>query len=117
MQALVHIGIVCRHGCALVLYASISVHWYCVQVSCFGACVWRGAVRLPCQKREALWTWGMVLHRMCGPLCNLIRQTVLYYNRFCVLLQARRFFKQVVSAVDFCHKHKIWYGSNYPLLN
>lgn len=23
--------------------------------------------------------------------------------------EARRFFRQIVSAVDFCHKHKIWY--------
>ena len=22
--------------------------------------------------------------------------------------EARRFFRQIVSAVDFCHKHKIW---------
>ena len=24
--------------------------------------------------------------------------------------EARRFFRQIVSAVDFCHKHKIWYA-------
>lgn len=28
--------------------------------------------------------------------------------------EARRFFRQIVSAVDFCHKHKIWYGDLWP---
>ena len=22
--------------------------------------------------------------------------------------EARRFFRQIISAVDFCHKHKVW---------
>jgi len=32
------------------------------------------------------------------------------YSNDCIFPQARRFFKQIVSAVDFCHKHKVWWA-------
>lgn len=31
--------------------------------------------------------------------------------------EARRFFRQIISALDFCHSHSIWYNRNTKLIS
>lgn len=28
--------------------------------------------------------------------------------------EARKFFRQIISALDFCHSHSIWYAPHHP---